>query len=128
MFAIEAGLLSLADKLLADPKLDPAIESQGFINAESGFDDALMVIAGVIYILSERWSEDAALAGTLRTWLWEDGLFKSKLMEGKDQNDPEVSKFRDYFDYEEPIKTVPSHRALAVFRGRTQEILDAKLV
>jgi uncharacterized protein len=55
-------------------------------------------------------------------------LFKSKLMDGKDENNPDVSKFRDYFDYDEPIRTVPSHRALAVFRGRTQEILDAKLV
>src|SRR5207253_3813824 len=86
------------------------------------------VLDGVRDILSERWAEDAALVGTLREWLWAEGLFKSKRMEGKDENHPDVAKFRDYFDYAEPIRTVPSHRALAVFRGRTQEWLDAKLV
>ena len=66
--------------------------------------------------------------GKLRDWLWAEGLFQSKLMAGKDENNPDVAKFRDYFSYDEPIRTVPSHRALAVFRGRTQEFLDAKLV
>ncbi|AKJ29548.1 transcription accessory protein [Caldimonas brevitalea] len=128
MIAREAGLEPLADKLFADPTLDPAAEAAAFVNADAGFADAYAVLDGVRDILSERWAEDAALVGKLREWLWEEGLFQSKLMEGKDQNSPEVSKFRDYFDYAEPIRTVPSHRALAVFRGRTQEILDAKLV
>jgi uncharacterized protein len=128
MIAREAGLEPLADKLFADPSLDPMAEAAAFINAEAGFADAFAVLDGVRDILSERWAEDAALVGKLREWLWEEGLFKSKLAEGKDENNPDVAKFRDYFDYDEPIRTVPSHRALAVFRGRTQEILDAKLV
>ncbi|UZD53626.1 Tex family protein [Caldimonas aquatica] len=128
MIAREAGLEPLADKLFADPTLDPVAEAQVFINADAGFADAFAVLDGVRDLLSERWAEDAALVGKLREWLWEEGLFQSKLMDGKDPNNPDVAKFRDYFDYAEPIKTVPSHRALAVFRGRAQEILDAKLV
>jgi len=128
MIAREAGLEPLADKLFADPTLDPQAEAQAFINADAGFADAFAVLDGVRDLLSERWAEDALLIGKLREWLWEEGLFRSKLMDGKDENNPDISKFRDYFDYDEPIKTVPSHRALAVFRGRTQEFLDAKLV
>ncbi|MBI5927269.1 MAG: RNA-binding transcriptional accessory protein [Aquabacterium sp.] len=128
MIAREAGLEPLADKLFADPSLDPQAEAAAFINAEGGFADAFAVLDGVRDILSERWAEDATLIGKMRDWLWSEGLFKSKLMDGKDQNNSDVAKFRDYFDYDEPIRTVPSHRALAVFRGRTQEILDAKLV
>ncbi len=128
MIAREAGLEPLADKLFADPTLVPLDEAAGFINAEGGFADALAVLDGVRDLLSERWAEDAALVGKLRTWLWDAGLLRSKLMDGKDENNPDISKFRDYFDYDEPINRVPSHRALAVFRGRTQEFLDAKLV
>ena len=128
MIAREAGLEPLADKLFADPSLDPAAEAVAFINAEGGFADALAVLDGVRDLLSERWAEDAALVGKLRSWLWDEGLLRSKLMDGKDVNHPDVSKFRDYFEYDEPINRVPSHRALAVFRGRTLEFLDAKLV
>lgn len=128
MIAREAGLEPLADKLFADPTLVPLDEAAGFVNAEGGFADALAVLDGVRDLLSERWAEDAALVGKLRTWLWDEGLLRSKLMDGKDENHPDISKFRDYFDYDEPINRVPSHRALAVFRGRTQEFLDAKLV
>jgi len=127
MIAREAGLEPLADKLFADPSLDPMNEAPAFVNAELGFADAFAVLDGVRDLLSERWAEDALLIGKLREWLWAEGLFKSKLMDGKDENNPDVAKFRDYFDYDEPIRTVPSHRALAVFRGRTQEFLDAKL-
>jgi len=128
MIAREAGLEPLADKLFADPTLDPAAEAPAFVNAEGGFADAFAVLDGVRDLLSERWAEDAVLVGKLREWLWEEGLFRSKLMDGKDENNADVAKFRDYFDYDEPIARVPSHRALAVFRGRTQEFLDAKLV
>ncbi len=128
MIAREAGLEPLADKLFADPKLDPQAEAPAFVNAEGGFADAYAVLDGVRDLLSERWAEDAALVGKLREWLWAEGLFQSKLMDGKDVNNADVAKFRDYFEYDEPIRTVPSHRALAVFRGRTQEILDAKLI
>ncbi len=128
MIAREAGLEPLADKLFADPSLVPLTEAAAFINAEGGFADAAAVLDGVRDLLSERWAEDAALIGKLREWLWAEGLFRSQLVEGKDGQHADAAKFRDYFDYSEPIRTVPSHRALAVFRGRTQEWLDAKLV
>ncbi|MET0208203.1 MAG: Tex family protein, partial [Burkholderiaceae bacterium] len=127
LIAREAGMEPLADKLFADPSLDPMAEAAAFLNPDAGFADAYAVLDGVRDLLSERWAEDAALIGKLREWLWEEGLFKSRLMDGKDEQNPDISKFRDYFDYAEPIRTVPSHRALAVFRGRTQEFLDAKL-
>ena len=92
------------------------------------FSTVPAVLDGVRDILSERWAEDAALVQSLREWLWANGLLKSSLMAGKDENHPDVAKFRDYFDYDEPIGRVPSHRALAVFRGRALDILDAKLV
>ena len=86
------------------------------------------VLDGVRDILSERWAEDAPLVQSLRNWLWAEGLFASKLVAGKDEIHADNAKFRDYFEYDEPIGRVPSHRALAVFRGRGHEILDAKLV
>jgi protein Tex len=128
MIAREAGLEPLADKLFADPTLEPLAEAAAFINAEGGFADAPAVLDGVRDILSERWAEDAVLIRSLREWLWSEALFQSKLVDGKDGNHTDAAKFRDYFDYAEPIRTVPSHRALAVFRGRTLEWLDAKLV
>ena len=131
--ARECGIEPLADKLFADPSLDPQTESQAFVQSEKGeggedFTTVPAVLDGVRDILSERWAEDAALVQNLREWLWTEGLLQSKLMAGKNENDAEVAKFRDYFDYDEPIARVPSHRALAVFRGRAQDILDAKLV
>ena len=131
--AREYGIEPLADKLFADPSLDPQTEAQAFVQSEKGeggedFTTMPAVLDGVRDILSERWAEDAALVQNLREWLWTEGLLQSKLMVGKNENDAEVAKFRDYFDYDEPIARVPSHRALAVFRGRAQDILDAKLV
>jgi len=92
------------------------------------FSTATALLDGVRDILSERWAEDATLLQGLREWLWKEGLFRSKLASGKDENHPDVAKFRDYFAYDEPIHRVPSHRALAVFRGRALEMLDAKLI
>jgi uncharacterized protein len=128
MIAREAGIEPLADRLFADPTLDPLSHAAAFINAEAGFADAHAVLDGVRDILSERWAEDAELVGKLREWLWAEGRLQSRLVEGKDGMHADAAKFRDYFDYAEPIRTVPSHRALAVFRGRTLEWLDAKLV
>ncbi len=127
MIAREAGLEPLADRLFADPSLEPLAEAAAFVNADAGFADAPAVLDGVRDLLAERWAEDAALVGLLREWLWAEGLFVSKLVAGKDENAPDVAKFRDYFDYSEAIARVPSHRALAVFRGRAQEVLDARL-
>lgn len=128
LIAREAGLEPLADELFADPSLDPQAEATKFLNPEAGFAEPFAVLDGVRDLLSERWAEDAVLVGKLREWLWAEGLFQSKLMDGKNGELPDHAKFRDYFDYAEPIRTVPSHRALAVFRGRTLELLDAKLV
>ena len=137
LIAREAGLEPLADRLFADPGLDPNAEAAALIAAypggaaalaEAGFADAFAVLDGVRDLLSERWAEDALLVGRLREWLWSEGLLHSALADGKDPNHADNAKFRDYFDYDEPIRNVPSHRALAVFRGRTLEILDAKLV
>ena len=131
--ARESGIEPLADQLFANPLLVPADAAQAFVKAEKSengddFTTVQAVLDGVRDILSERWAEDAGLVQNLRGWLWNEGLFRSKLAAGKDENHPDIAKFRDYFDYDEPIGRVPSHRALAVFRGRGLEMLDAKLV
>ena len=131
--AREAGIEPLADKLFAEPHLTPLDEAAAYVKAEKtelgdDFTTVQAVLDGVRDILSERWAEDAALVQSLRGWLWAEGLFSSKRVSGKDENNADHAKFRDYFDYDEPIGRVPSHRALAVFRGRALEILDAKLV
>jgi len=130
--AKEAGIEPLADALWTNPSLNPQDEAQAFLkpaDASEGadFSTVLAVLDGVRDILSERWAEDASLVQALREWLWKEGLFTSQLASGKDENQAEVAKFRDYFDYSEPIGRVPSHRALAVFRGRALAFLDAKL-
>ncbi len=131
--ARENGIEPLADALFADPTLVPADAAAPYVKAEKNesgddFSTVQAVLDGVRDILSERWAEDAPLVQSLRAWLWSEGLLSSKLVAGKDENNPDHAKFRDYFDYDEPIGRVPSHRALAVFRGRALEILDAKLV
>jgi uncharacterized protein len=131
--AREAGLEPLADRLFADPSLVPAEEAAAFVRTEKGeggedFTTVPAVLDGVRDILSERWAELPPLVQGLREWLWREGLFRSTLNPAKDGNHPDVAKFRDYFDYDEPIGRVPSHRALAVFRGRQLEMLEAKLV
>ncbi|MBE2244312.1 MAG: RNA-binding transcriptional accessory protein [Burkholderiaceae bacterium] len=128
MIAREAGLEPLADRLFTDPSLAPLPQAAAFVNAELGYADATAVLDGVRDLLAERWAEDAVLVGQLREWLWAEGLLQSRLAEGKDATHPDAAKFRDYHDYAEPIRNVPSHRALAVFRGRAQEWLDARLV
>ncbi|MCC7067987.1 MAG: RNA-binding transcriptional accessory protein [Burkholderiales bacterium] len=122
--AREAGLQPLADVLHADPTLTPLAEAAKFVDAEAGFADAQACLDGARDILAEQWAEDAALVGRLREWLWANALFESKVAEGKEG---EGDKFRDYFDYAEPIGRVPSHRALAVFRGWLAEVLTVKL-
>ena len=123
----------MADQLWADPTLDPQTAALPFVRAEKGeggedFTSVAAVLDGVRDILAERWAEDAALVQSLREWLWQDGLLQSRLAAGKNEADPEVAKFRDYFDYGEPMNRVPSHRALAVFRGRALQVLDAQLI
>ena len=132
MIAKEAGIEPLADALWAEPSLNPHDEAQTYLkpaDAIEGADFSTVgaVLDGVRDILSERWAEDASLIQSLREWLWKEGMFTSHLASGKDESQAEVAKFRDYFDYSEALCRVPSHRALAVFRGRALEFLDAKL-
>ncbi len=130
--AIEAGIEPLADKLFAEPTLNPQTEAEAFVlpeKTEAGddFSTVMAVLDGVRDILSERWAQDAALVQMLREWLWQEADFCSKKTDKANENDAEVAKFRDYFDYREPVSRVPSHRALAVFRGRGLEFLSANL-
>lgn len=122
--AREAGLEPLALALLENPQLDPQAEAQKYFNAEHAIHDAQAALDGAKQILMENFSEDAKLLGDLREYLLEHGLVKSQVVEGK-QNEGE--KFRDYFDFSEKVGVMPSHRALAVFRGRKEGVLNVVL-
>jgi len=122
MIAIEAGLEPLADKLFADPTLNPEAQASEFIG--DGVEDTKAALDGARDILMERFSEDAALMGTLRNHLWDHGELRSSVVE---KNKMEAVKFSDYFDYSEPLKKIPSHRALAVFRGRKEGFLSVEI-
>ncbi len=131
--AREAGLEPLADALWADPGLNPSEQAQAHVRPAgtpegTDFSSVAAVLDGVRDLISERWAENPQLVQAMREWLWAEGLLRSQLAAGKDEQNPDVAKFRDYFEYDEPISRVPSHRALAVFRGRGLEMLDAKLV
>jgi uncharacterized protein len=118
--AREAGLEPLADSLLADPMQVPEEVAAGYIDAEKGVADAKAALDGARAILMERWGEDATLVGDLRNWLGEVGVIRSRVAEGKETAG---EKFRDYFDHAEPLSKIPSHRLLALFRGRREEFL-----
>ncbi|TCZ88989.1 Tex family protein [Lysobacter sp. N42] len=122
--AREAGLEPLADALLADPMLSPEATASGYVDGERGIADAKAALDGARAILMERWGEDAALVGELRDWLSQVGVIRSKVIEGK-ENDG--AKYRDYFDHAEPIAKIPSHRMLALLRGRREEFLQLDL-
>ena len=122
--AREAGLAPLADGLLADPTLVPEEFAAGFVDADKGVADAKAALEGARAILIERWGEDAALLGELREWLTREGLIRSKVVEGKETAG---EKFRDYFDHAEPLAKIPSHRLLALLRGRREEFLQLDL-
>ena len=123
--AREAGLEPLANLLMEDPTKDPEQEASGYVDAEKNVTDVKAALDGARQILVEGFAEDATLVGALRDFVWEEAKLVSKLVEGKQQ---EGAKFEDYFDYSEPLKQVPSHRALAIFRGRKEEVLQASLV
>ncbi len=130
--AIEAGLEDLANALLSDPTLDPNAEANKYIKAaftsdqgdNPGVADAKAALEGARQILMERFSEDASLIQSLRTYMQDHGVVESKVVTGKEQ---EGEKFSDYFDYAEPLMQIPSHRALALFRGRREQILSVSL-
>ncbi len=125
--AREAGIEPLADALLADPTLTPDTEAARFLNPDAGFADTKAVLDGARQILMERFAEDAALVGALREFVNEHGVVQANVIDGKD-NDAEAAKFRDYFGYREALRDIPSHRALALFRGRNEDVLRVKLV
>ncbi|SEI96791.1 Tex family protein [Paraburkholderia diazotrophica] len=123
--AREAGLQPLADALLANPLLDPQTEAAQYVDAEKGVADIKAALDGARDILSEQFGETAELLGKLRDYLFNQGVLVSAVVEGKEGEEGE--KFRDYYDYSETIRTVPSHRALALFRGRNAGVLMIKL-
>ncbi|GAB4302711.1 MAG: Tex family protein [Thiohalomonadaceae bacterium] len=123
--AREAGLEPLARALLADPTLKPEDAAAQYIDADKGVADAAAALEGARQILMEDFAEDAELVGRLREYLWEQGQMVSKVVAGKEE---EGAKFSDYFDHREPLKGVPSHRALALFRGRKEGFLNLSLV
>ena len=123
--AREAGLEPLADALYDDPTQQPETLAEGYLNAEAGVADTKAALDGARYILMERFAEDAELLGQLRDFIWQDGQLKVTVVEGKES---EGAKFRDYFDHIEPLKKVPSHRALAILRGRNEGILTYSIV
>ncbi|RUO56512.1 Tex family protein [Pseudidiomarina homiensis] len=122
--AIEAGLEPLADTLLQDPTQDPEALAGEYLNADAGFADSKAVLEGARFILMERFAEDAALLKKVRDYLWNNGEIASTVANGKEQ---EGAKYRDYFAFSEALKKIPSHRALALFRGRNEGILQLKL-
>jgi len=131
--ALEAGLEPLADALLANPTLNPEEEAAKYLrepftseagDANPGVVDTKAALDGARQILMERFAEDAGLLQSLREYVQQHGVVQSKVIEGK--NDA-AEKYADYFDYSESINTIPSHRALAVFRGRREEMLNVEL-
>ena len=122
--ALEAGLGELADGLFNDPTLNPETEAARFVDAEKGFADVKAVLEGAKYILMERFAEDASLLDKLRSFLKHEATLSARVVAGKET---EGAKFSDYFEHDEPLKSVPSHRALAIFRGRNEGILGASL-
>jgi uncharacterized protein len=122
--ALEAGLAPLAESLWNDPQQVPESVAAAFVDAEKGVADVKAALDGARYILMERFAEDAALLAKVRNYLWKNAHLVSRVAEGKEE---EGAKFRDYFDHHEPIANVPSHRALAMFRGRNEGVLQLSL-
>ncbi|NCP65124.1 MAG: RNA-binding transcriptional accessory protein [Paraglaciecola sp.] len=122
--AIEAGLEPLADQLFAQRDLDPETTAQGFINASAGIADTKAALEGAKYILMERFAEDAVLLQKIRQYLTKNAHIKSQVVPGKES---EASKYSDYFSHSELLMTTPSHRALAMFRGRNEGILQVSM-
>ncbi len=123
--AIEAGLEPLADLLLGDPMKDPEQEAVRFLNAEQGITDGKAALDGARYILMERFAEQADLLEKLRDYLWQNATLRARVVAGKEQ---EGAKFKDYFEHDEPLHKAPSHRVLAMLRGRNEGILNLALV
>ncbi|MGR9116507.1 MAG: Tex family protein [Gammaproteobacteria bacterium] len=122
--AREAGLEPLADAILSDRSLIPDTAAQAYVDADKGVPDSAAALDGARQIIMERISEDAELLAELRERIWNKGVIHATLASGKEQ---EAAKFKDYFDYSEAINKIPSHRALALFRGRNEDLLNLTL-
>ena len=122
--AIEAGIEPLADYLLANRQADIELEAGKFINAEAGFTDSKSVLDGARFIIMERFAEDAALLQKVRQHLKQNSVLESKMVKGKEK---EGAKFRDYFEHTEKLSKIPSHRALAMLRGRNEGMLSLNM-
>lgn len=122
--AIEAGLEALADLLLTQPSLDPEQQAQAYLAPDKNFVDTKAVLEGAKYILMERYSQDADLISQVRVHLQQNATLDAQVVAGKEQ---EGIKFKDYFAYSEKIGQIPSHRALAILRGRNEGILQLNL-
>ncbi len=122
--AREAGLEPLAQRLFDDPNQEPVALAQQYVDEEKGVSDSKAALDGAKQILMERFSEDADLLSQLRQFLSQEGILSARLIAGQEQ---EGAKFRDYFEHDEPIGKVPSHRALAMFRGRNEGVLSIAL-
>jgi len=122
--AREAGLEPLADALLDDRDLMPEEAAAAYIDADKGIADVAAALEGARQIIMERISEDAELLAELRERIWRNGILHSAVVSGKET---EAAKFKDYFDYSEAINKIPSHRALALFRGRNEDMLTLTL-
>jgi uncharacterized protein len=122
--AKEAGLEPLAMALLNDPTLDPEKTAEIYIDAEKNINNVAEALDGARQILMELFAENAPLLGQLRQYVWEHGVLKSEVLKGKET---EGNKFSDYFNFQEAIKKIPSHRTLALFRGQREEFLSVSL-
>ncbi len=122
--AIEAGLEPLAETLWNDASQDPEQLAARYVDADKGVADVRAALDGARYILMERFAEDATLLAKVRDYLWKNAHLVARVVEGKEE---EGAKFRDYFDHHEALSSVPSHRALAMFRGRNEGILQLSL-
>ena len=123
--ALEAGLEPLANLLLTDPMQDPEQAAARFLNTEQGITDSKAALDGARYILMERFAEQADLLEKLRDYLWQNATLRARVVAGKEQ---EGAKFKDYFEHDEPLHKAPSHRVLAMLRGRNEGILNLALV
>ncbi|MEP4147084.1 MAG: Tex family protein [Halioglobus sp.] len=123
--AREAGLEPLADALLEDPQQVPEALAEHYLNPEAGIGDSKAALDGARQILMERFAEDADLLAKLRQFLTDNAQLAARLVDGKEQ---EGAKFRDYFEHTEALVKTPSHRALAMFRGRNEGVLNINLV
>ncbi|MGO3445666.1 MAG: Tex-like N-terminal domain-containing protein, partial [Pseudoalteromonas distincta] len=122
--AIEAGLEPLANALFNDANLDPEQQAEQFVSADKGIADTKSALEGAKFILMERFAEDAKLLAKFRSYISQNGVIESSLIKGQEQAG---AKYRDYFEHQEALKKVPSHRALAMLRARNEGILQLNI-